>query len=548
MTTDRPDQTIVENHIPCRSCSSSDGLTTYADGHAHCYACNAHFPPPGGVAHEGFSYEYLPRRGISKSTHEFFDVKTKIDADGSPVSVGYPYSLNDFKVRTLDKKGFYTIGDNINKAGLFGKSRFAAGGHKTVTITEGEDDALSLYQVIRSPCVSVQSASTALRDCTVDYDYLNAFDQIYVAFDNDAIGRDAATRVAKLFDYNKVFHVKFSNRKDANEYVNAGEENELRNIWNNSKRYLPESIESSFSGFEKILSEPVKEGFPYPFKKLTDMTYGIRTGECVLFLAPEKVGKTEVMHLIEHKLLKETQDNVAGIYLEEPKARHLQALAGIELRRPVHLPDHAVPPANLARVVKELVKEDDRLHLYSHFGSCDPDVIIDIIRFLVSARGCRYVILDHMSMVVSGNGGDDERRALDYLSTRLEMLVKELDFGLILVSHVNDFGQSRGSRYPTKVADITVSLARDLQHPDPVERNTWRLRVLYNRFCGKTGPAGRIIYDPMTCSFKEEADVEATFDSPYGGTPTVDQQSFFGGSRQAANDNSPFFNSRGYAA
>ena len=34
-------------------------------------------------------------------------------------------------------------------------------------------------------------------------------------------------------------------------------------------------------------------------------------------------------------------------------------------------------------------------------------------------------------MAVSGLGDEDERKALDYISTRLAMMVKELDFALL---------------------------------------------------------------------------------------------------------------------
>lgn len=489
--------------------NSNDNLVVYSDGHSFCYG--GHGLISGSVASTNeFTFEFLPWRGISKPVMEFFGVKTKIDASGTPVEVGFKYSNDSHKFRFLEKKGFYikrnAQDEGTEKAGLFGKDKFAAGGHKSITITEGEFDALSLYQVLRTPCVSVQSSSVAVRDCTVDYDYLNSFDTIYLAFDNDASGRDATRSVAKLFDYSKVHYVRFSNRKDANEYLQAGEEQELRNIWHSAKRYLPETIVSSLEEFKGILSTPVKTGQPYPFKSLTDMTYGIRLGETVLFTAQEKVGKTELMHFIEHKLLKETKDNVAAIYLEEPKLRHLQALAGIELGRPVHLPDTVCPTDEVFSAVRKVVGTDDRLHLYSHFGSSDPELLLDTIRFLVSARGCRYVILDHITMVLSGSATDDERRGLDYLSTRLEMMVKELEFALIMVSHVNDYGQTRGSRYPTKVADITVTATRDLQSPDPVERNTIHLRVLYNRFCGRTGPAGKVVFFPETYSFKEETE------------------------------------------
>lgn len=495
----------VELHVPCEECGSSDAKSIYSDGHGFCFACQTYFPP-SGLDSGKFTYEFIPHRCVNKEVMAFYGVSAKINEEGKPLELGFKYPNGNFKHRVLDSKNFYTKkGEKLE--GLFGRNKFAAGSHNSVTITEGELDALSLYQVLRSPVVSVQSASTALRDCTVDRGWLNSFSTIYLAFDADVAGREATASVASLFDPIKVRHVKFSNRKDANEYLQAGEEKVLKEVWLNSKRYLPETIISSFEVFKEILSKPKKMGHPYPFKTLTDMTYGIRTGETVLFIAQEKVGKTELMHFIEHKLLKETDDNVGAIFTEEPPLRHLQALAGIEDGVPYHLPDRSAEPDVVFKAAQKVIGSDDRLHVYTHFGSDDPDILLDTIRFLVSGCGCRYILFDHLSMVVSGNRGeDDERRSLDYISTRLEMMVKELDFALIMVSHVNDNGQTRGSRYPTKVADITISAHRDMQHPDPVERATIHLRVVYNRFAGKTGPAGKVIFDRDNYRFTEETE------------------------------------------
>jgi twinkle protein len=234
------------------------------------------------------------------------------------------------------------------------------------------------------------------------------------------------------------------------------------------------------------------------------MTYGIRTGESVLLTAQEGVGKTEVMHAILHNLLTETNDAIGSIFLEEPKKRLLQAMAGIHLQRPVHLPDSGVEDSTVFNAVQEVVRKDERLHIYSHFGSDDPEIILDTIRFLVTARLCRYILLDHITMVVSGLGGENERRALDYLSTRLEMMVKELDFALILVSHVNDDGLTRGSRNISKIADVRIDLSRDIKNADPTVRRTTHLMVSKNRFCGRTGPAGQLLFDPNTYTLTED--------------------------------------------
>jgi twinkle protein len=337
----------------------------------------------------------------------------------------------------------------------------------------------------------------------VDRSWVDSHERVYLAFDNDVPGQAALREVAKLFDYNKVYVVKLTKRKDANEHLQHGEEEELKRIWWNSQRYLPETIISSFSDFREIISAPPVKGIPYPFPTLTEMTYGIRPAESVLITAQEGVGKTELMHHIEYQLLKETDSNVGAIFLEEPKRRHLEAVAGLELRKPAHLPD-CCSESEILSAIEKAVRKDHRLHLYAHFGSDDAGVLLDEIRFLVSARACSYILLDHITAAVTGLEGEDERRALDYLSSRLEMMVKELGFSLIIVSHVNDDGKTRGSRMISKVADIRIDLTRDIVNPDPVIRNTTNLMVSKNRFSGKTGPAGKLIFDPATYTFTEE--------------------------------------------
>jgi len=488
--------------------TSGDNLAVYDDGHKHCFACNFHLGTNGlndDINNSEYTYEYLPNRGITADTFRKYGAKTQIDKNGKPVSTGYPEPNGSFHVRKLTEKGFYHKGDY--KAGCFGTDKFVAGGHKYCIITEGYEDALSLYQVTRVPSFSVHSSSTAVLDASQVRSQLNSYERIYLAFDGDEQGRDASAAVAKLFDYSKIYELKFpgGNRKDANDFLRNGEPDQLKNVFENAKKFLPINIESELRVFKNILFEAPKPGVSYGIPTLDYMTYGIRTGESVLLTAQEGVGKTEVMHKILCNILKEQPDApVAGIFLEEPKKRLLQAIAGIHLNRPVHLPDCGVTDAEVFAAVQTVVKTDDRLHIYSHFGSDDPDHILDTIRFLVSARGCRYVFLDHITMVVSGAGGDNERRALDYLSTRLEMLVKELDFSLIVVSHVNDDGLTRGSRNISKIADIRIDLTRDIQSSDPTIRRTTHLKISKNRFCGRTGPAGQLLFDPMTYTLSED--------------------------------------------
>src|SRR5258708_1285241 len=491
--------------------TSEDNLGVYDDGHVYCFSCQYYSPTRSLVGdrldgRKTYTYEFLPWRNITKKTFQTFGSFTKINSIGAPVSIGFKYPNGDYKVRLIDKKEFYWVKGGSNEPnGLFGQDKFTPGSHKYVTITEGELDALSLHQVLGSPVVSVSSATAAVRDCTHSRSWLNSYERIYLAFDNDTNGRSATAAVARLFDRDKVFQVKFTHRKDANDYLLAGEEQELKKIWWNSKKYLPENIVSSLEDFAQALRNPPKLGAPYPFEELTKRTYGIRTGEVVLITAQEKVGKTEFTHAILHSLLKERDDatNVAGLFHEENLERTLQALAGVELRRPVHLPDSGVTQVEITEAVRSLVKRDDRLYLHTYSGDNDPKTILDTIRFLAAGCGCKYVIWDHPGMVVFGMGDDKERQTLDYLAAGGEALAKELDFSLIVVYHVNDMGQIRGSRYPGKVCDVRIDLTRDTAAADAGTRNILYVTIPYIRFGSNSGPVGAYTFDPYTQQYTE---------------------------------------------
>lgn len=493
----------ISIHGPCPCGKSSDAYALYDDGHGHCFSCGkTHFKTDRGntiIEDTDYTLQYVSWRGISAETMRKYGCLSRIDTNGKPHSLLLRYPPEGtHKVRYFDRKDFRAEG-KMTEASLFGMDVFSAGSAKAITITEGELDAMSLHQITGGPVVSIRGASSAKTDCLKAFAYLDSFEKIYLAFDNDEAGEKACAQVAPLFDFNKIYHVKFSKYKDANEYLEAGASEELKRIWWNSKRFLPEGVHSTFAEFKDIIGKDRrKPTFEVPFKTLQEMTFGLFSGEVFLITALEGVGKTEIIRAMEYKLLKETDVNIGTLHLEEDKARQLKGLAGLELKTPVHLPTSNVSQDEIVKALEGVVKKDDRLHLYSHFGSDDPDVILQMIRFLVAHCGCRVVFLDHITMVVTGLFGEDERRALDYISTRLAMMVKELDFCLVMVSHVNDDDKTRGSRNISKIAGTWVHLSRDLESPSESDRNTTSLILKKNRLGARTGFAGDLYFDEET--------------------------------------------------
>lgn len=226
-----------------------------------------------------------------------------------------------------------------------------------------------------------------------------------------------------------------------------------------------------------------------------------------LFLAGDgwtATHNTAFMSAIEYHLIKNTDYNIGIIHLEQGQKRSIQGLLNYELGTATHLPDAGVSSDDLLASYTKLVGKEGRVHFYSHFGSDDPDVILDVIRYLVAVCGCKFIFLDHITMLVTGHEGDDERRKLDYISTRLAMMTRELEFTLFLVSHVNDDNKTRGSRNISKVADLILHLDRDNEAASYDTRHTTSLTIKGNRDIASSGPAGYLWFDDASYTLHEK--------------------------------------------
>ena len=520
-------------HLPCPHCGSSDALTDYHD-HTYCFACTKTVRKEGltfDQAYDTLDYnpckggqmEVTAIRGVTANTMRKYGVAAEINEMGIPVYLHYPWGGGRVKVRDLKQKAFKWISKGDvglleAKNPLFGMDKFPQGSGKYITITEGEHDAMSVYEMNGGyPAVSVDNAQSAVKSCKEAYKYLDSFERIYLSFDNDVPGQTALKEVAKLFNPNKVFIVQHGDGlKDANDYLMAGKAKEYTTLWWNAESFKPKSV---INGNEQIKKIILKEDPPsiasYPFPSLEEKTFGIRTGEVNLFTAQEKVGKTEIFRAIEYHILKTTDWNIGVIHLEEPERRAILGLVNYELKKPVHLPNSGVSKQDQAAAYEKLTKVDNRVNFFSHSGNEDPDEMLSIIRYMVSVQGCKVVFLDHITWLVTGNEEGDERKSLDYMSTKLAQLAKELDFCLFLISHVNDDGKTRGSRNISKAADLIVYMTRDVENENDKERNTTNLVIKGNRFAGRTGPCTPLFFDTDTYTLEEKKPEDINVDIPF---------------------------------
>lgn len=516
---------------PCPDCGSSDGLQTY-DDHTHCFVCKKtkfhdnDTPPweksmsnttvvPENI--EGSKSGPLMDRSISKEVAQFYGVRVTLDGP----TIGkhhYPYydtegKLIAWKHRSCKDKKFYTDG-KLNT--LFGMNKFPAGG-KYITITEGECDAMACREMLGNwPFVSVPGAGAhkkVFRDSKI-YDYVNSFENIIISFDNDDVGRQAAQDVSEIFP-GKAKVMKLTEFKDANDYLEAGKFEEFKKAWWGAELITPDGIVSGEELLNKIKERKQVQCIPSPWDGLDELTYGFRFGEMWTLTSGSGMGKTQILREMEHHLLSTTEYNIGGLFLEETAADSGLGLMSINCSKPLHLPDVHYTEEEFNEAAKNTILSG-RVYYFDSFGENSIDKVINRINYMVKVLDCRFIFLDHISILVSEQTNGDERKALDEIATKLKKMTINLDCMLIMVSHSKrptgkpheEGGQTslselRGTAGIGQLSNMVLGFERNGQAEDKKERNTTTIRVLKNRFSGLTGPACKLLYDNNTGRLSE---------------------------------------------
>jgi predicted ATP-dependent serine protease len=98
---------------------------------------------------------------------------------------------------------------------------------------------------------------------------------------------------------------------------------------------------------------------------------------------------------------------------------------------------------------------------------------------------------------------DGATSVLTKLASNLAQLAKELNIGIILISHVNEDGHTKYAKSLEEEAIICIRIEREKEATDEDIRNTTKFHIEKNRPFSKLGYAGAVYYDPETTLLKE---------------------------------------------
>lgn len=509
---------------------------------------------------ESYPFVDIPSRGIRKETCEKFGVRGLV-VGGELQALYFPshnqkgkvtgYSKMDCTRDKSEKFHWTTVGSVTISNKLFGQNVCESINRKKNMLiqTEGQLDCLSVFQsmtdqvkgtkydgmepfVTSIPLGTANSVEANLHNI----DFVLKHESFCLFYDDDYCtpaerqkgimkGHEAREAVAGALVGSPIslFVVTTpDDYKDASDMLQAGKSEELAKLVQFGKRpYSAEKIiHARDVSFEELIT-PRKEGIYIDcFPKLMQKIHGFRRSELVLITSPSGCGKSTVCNLIANGLMK-AGERVGMIFLEETVKESVQRMVAGKLKvnynKFKNNPLDCAEESEIREAYDEIVNNDS-IVLLDHFGSMPISELMSKIKTMHLVEKCTYIIIDHLSMVVSALATDNERKELDTVMTELAAFCAANEVGILAVSHLNrsiaaDFKPSkddadkpfwvkvtkesmRGSAALEQLSWIILGLEPQIM-PDRTRGNV-RLTCLKNRPFSNLGEADEFVLDDDT--------------------------------------------------
>lgn len=533
-------------------CGTNKGLVVFEDGHGFCFRCKTHIPNVlsdeeiknlpvlGKKSDEEIKREMdeissyktisLPSRSLKEEYLKDFNVKIAVsESDGiSPIATYFPYYKEDklvgYKARLLEEKRIWVVG-SIKDADLFGWNLAIKNSSKRLYITEGEYDAIALYQIIieahkgtqwanRKPSVvsipnGAGSASKAILKALQGI--RKFFKEVVLVFDQDEAGIAAVKETLKVIPDALVATLPC---KDANECLQKGHLQAAKNaVMFNAKQEKNTRIIAGSSLRQLAMKEP-EYGIPYPWAWLTEKTRGIRTGETIYFGAGQKQGKSEIVNTLAAWLIKEYGWNIFLCKPEEANPKTYKMVAGKLEGKFFHDPSREFDKDAFNRAADYLDKHLYCLDLYQHVGW---ETLKQDIRDAVVNNKCKAVFIDPITNLTNGMEAAAANVKLQEISQELSAMAKDLDIVIFIFCHLRnpDSGppHERGGKVLSSQFAGSRAMARSCNYMFGIEgnrdpelseydRNVRKLVLLEDREFGEVGEC-TLYWDKNTGLFNE---------------------------------------------
>ena len=469
-----------------------------------------------------YPFKSMDDRNIRQETCERFGVRCAVSPEDGKTPIAFYYPSYNKKgklvgfmkqdvLKDKSEKGHWTaIGSVSISNKLFGQdvAESVERAKKSLVCTEGQIDAMSMFQACKDRLVGTKfeglephvvsiplGTANASEAVLQNFNFVEQFDEFVCFFDNDSAtpkekskgilkGEEAKESVLSSLVGTKVklFELVVPlPHKDASDMLQAGQSDTLGRLLFDKKEYTPEKIiRVSDVTFESIITAPT-EGVQVPqFPKLMEMTAGFHQRALTLVTSISGAGKSTAVSIVSNEIEK-AGHKLGMIFLEEQKQETVQRLIAEKLKvnyiKFKRNPLKYASEDKIREVYNELTQKEN-IVLLDHFGSIPIKDLMAKIRYLHMVEGCSYIVLDHISCVISGLDVVDERKELDMVMTELAAFCAGHDVGIIVVCHLNRQGTADQLKPPKGKEDepFWVRVTKEsLRGSSALEQLSWNI-------------------------------------------------------------------------
>lgn len=359
---------------------------------------------------------------------------------------------------------------------------------RNLVICEGECDCLVLKQLGVSNCVSLpHGAGSVESSFKTNYEFLQQFDLIYIAFDMDAAGEEAARKAQKLLSPSKYRRINFP-AKDANDWIKSEpdiDSQDLLKLMENASRIGSPCITNILDVPHDYYDE-VDVGISTGYKKLDLIIGGMRLGEVTVVTADTGAGKSTFSFNLFKNLAEHGFPIWINSYELDPKMVN-RKLASIVLQKRMKL---------LPFKTEDIQKYKEWLRKYNCFlnvvnNKVDITILRNMFEMASLVHDVKFILLDHFDYIHANGKKDTSLENIDDAIRGIHALAMEFKVGVVLVVHpkqVQDkkeltMADLKGSSAIKQYADNIIVLTR-MDRLDENDKLRVKVRVWKNRLLG----------------------------------------------------------------
>lgn len=498
---------------------------------------------------EGKVFQNIMYRGIRQETDEFFRTLSVIE-NGVVVSRHYPETregqLHGYKCRNHPKDFSHgNVGGTGGKNQLSGQHLFKSRS-KYILVVGGEEDKAAAYQMFADnkgvpikklkdkensdnysiiPVVSPTSGEgSAAKQCALQYEFLDSFDNIVLGFDNDEAGRKAAEETAAVLPKHKVRIVLWS-KKDPNAMLDAGMIKQFVSDFHHAKDYIATGIKTGAEAMEEVKEFLTAPKLPLPphMHKIQDAHRGglKSSGFIGHVIADTSVGKTFVTDTLLNFWIPRDDLIPVIVSIERTAGEFMADLLSIFLAKNLTWFKEGqdavayLEQPEVAELCNSFIHDNEGKQRFYVIDERDGslEVLQNKMELAAAKYGTSLFIIDPLTDILRSLGNDVQDThmlwqkqqkkkgwmILNVLHTRKPPTDKEGK-----VRPVTEY-DAYGSSSFVQSSDWNWVLNRDKMAEDPVERNTMTIDIPKVRG-GTTGRATELYYDVKTRQHHDKED------------------------------------------